>query len=202
MPIWWKGAVRTLLMRRGREVKPEITNRICPWDFAYVSCFTYKKKCSFRDPTLHGKGTTREGTDLQEQGGFAVCRTQRRPLCKTPILLSIGHIFFQDFLLGNIRGAKTARLLRVFNCVLHEVQMSWFTQLLTRTISWDFHLLQLCSVLLTQCGLLETTFISGLYNNSTSPYKSRYNPPCPHELFEGRWFFPLLQNEQNQQDQI
>lgn len=66
----------------GGEVKSQITNRICPWDIAYVSCFTYKKKRSFRDPTPHRKGTTGEVTDLQEQGGFAVCGMQRTPVCK------------------------------------------------------------------------------------------------------------------------
>lgn len=59
-------------MRRGRKVQSEITNRICPWDTADVSHFTYKKKCSFRDPEAllntapHRKGATREVTDLQE----------------------------------------------------------------------------------------------------------------------------------------
>lgn len=72
-----------------------------------VSCFTYKKSCSFGDPeallnTRHRRGARREVTDLQVQGVFAVCSVQ---MCKNLILLLSGHLFPQDFLLSNTKGS-------------------------------------------------------------------------------------------------
>lgn len=103
---------------RKRNAGSEITNSLSPWDAACASCFTYKKKCSFRHPEglCNPAQTERgyKGRDQMHSWGMCLLSVGCRGGCcaKSPRFALIGSLCSQDFLLSNAKAANTAQLQR------------------------------------------------------------------------------------------
>lgn len=166
---------------RKRNVGPEITNRLCPWDVACASCFTYKKKCSFRHPEALCNPTKPErgykGRDQCTAVGCLLSVGCRGGCCaKSPRFSSIGSLCSQDFLLSNAKGANTAQLQRylpepcppqVTDVLIHKTPL-WEQVAGISSASSTFPLHSSPHVVFSR-----PLFLSELYSNSTSPSKSR-----------------------------
>lgn len=72
------------------------------------------------------KGAAREVIDLQVQGGFAVCRMQRKSLSKTP---SLWVCLYPRLPAQRSKHCRATRGIAL-SCVLHKLQVSWFIELL------------------------------------------------------------------------
>lgn len=101
---------------RKRNVGSEITNSSCPWDVACASCFTYKKKCSFRQAEAlcnpAQREATRERTKCTAVGCLQSVGCRGGCCAKSPQFSSIGSLCSQDFLLSNAKRPNATQLQR------------------------------------------------------------------------------------------
>lgn len=180
MGLQWLGS-----WGRKRNVGSEITNRLSPRDVACASCFTYKKKCSFRHPEALCNPTQTErgykGRDQMHSCGMCLLSVGCRGGCcaKSPQFSLIGSLCSQDFLLSNAKGANAAQLQRylsepcppqVTDVLIHETPL-WEQVAGISSASSTFPLHSSPHMVFSM-----PLFISELHSNSTPPCKSRYNP--------------------------
>lgn len=161
---------------RKRNVGSEITNRLYPWYAACASCFTYKKKCSFRHPEALCNPTQTErgykGRDQMHSCGMCLLSVGCRGGCcaKSPQFSSIGSLCSQDFLLSN---AQLQRYLpepcppQVTDVLICETPL-WEQVAGISSASSTFPLHSSPHMVFSR-----PLFISEFHSNSTSPCKSR-----------------------------